>query len=289
MVGGADGVLGTDFLKKFAVKINYEDDTIELSCTQTSHMNKVQESLRVNGIDENIEMNISKPQDIEESLIYRHTNWTSLRKLTIIDNVTLGARTENIIYYPTDWKTDIVVEKMEVADGIYLGSTIETPENGFIKIAIINSREKDFVLNKSDINACITPLIDYYILNKIYCTENDEKRRTELIEAINLSHCNEEERDSVLKIILKYKNVFHLKGDRFTATNAGTHKIELIPGSTPVNCKEHRLPYYQREILDIELKKLVNDGIIRESISDWASPVLLVEKKQTQIMYANGD
>ena len=57
------------------------------------------------------------------------------------------------------------------------------------------------------------------------------------------------------------------------------HSITLTEGASIPNLRPYRYPHYQK----IEIEKLVNDmlnsGIIRPSISPYASPIILVKKK----------
>lgn len=96
---------------------------------------------------------------------------------------------------------------------------------------------------------------------------------------INLTHCNEEERSKILDICFEYNEVFHIKGDKLSSTNATTHRIPLVEGTVPINTKPYRLPYHQKENLENEVRKLLDDNVIRPSSSPWCSPILLVPKK----------
>lgn len=47
----------------------------------------------------------------------------------------------------------------------------------------------------------------------------------------------------------------------------------------PINTKPYRLPFYQKEDLELEIQKLLNEEVIQRSASPWCSPILLVPKK----------
>lgn len=162
---------------------------------------------------------------------------TTCKILNKFEECVLKARTENILYFPCEQKNYIVIEKKEIANGIYLGNAIETPKNGFIKLAIINARENDFILENSIVNACINSLSDYDIITESYSPTEELKRHETIEKLIDLSHCNADEREKVLMICLKYHKVFHLKGDKFSSTNATTHRIPLLPDTIPINTK----------------------------------------------------
>ena len=58
------------------------------------------------------------------------------------------------------------------------------------------------------------------------------------------------------------------------------HAIELIPGSTPSNCKVYPLAPNEQKELDDFLKEHLSTGRIRPSKSPMASPVFFVKKKE---------
>jgi hypothetical protein len=57
------------------------------------------------------------------------------------------------------------------------------------------------------------------------------------------------------------------------------HQIPLIPGTTPVNCRPYRYAPYQKNEIEQQVQDMLKRGIIQESTSLFASPVLLVRKK----------
>ena len=67
-----------------------------------------------------------------------------------------------------------------------------------------------------------------------------------------------------------------------SATDIGrTSLIELdIPTDGPcVSCWPYSIPLKCRDFVDIEIQQLEDAGIISRSMSNWASPILVVPKK----------
>ena len=56
------------------------------------------------------------------------------------------------------------------------------------------------------------------------------------------------------------------------------HKIELT-NNNPVRSRPYPLPYAMRENLKREIQDMLSLGIIRESNSPFASPIVIVRKK----------
>lgn len=57
------------------------------------------------------------------------------------------------------------------------------------------------------------------------------------------------------------------------------HRIQLLPGSVPPNIRPYRYPFHQKTEIEILVRDLLKQGIIRPSTSSFSSPVLLVRKK----------
>ncbi|XP_062102862.1 uncharacterized protein LOC133813740 [Humulus lupulus] len=57
------------------------------------------------------------------------------------------------------------------------------------------------------------------------------------------------------------------------------HRIHLQPGTTPINVRPYRYPYFQKDIMEKLVQELMEMGFIQHSTNPYSSPVLLVKKK----------
>jgi len=57
------------------------------------------------------------------------------------------------------------------------------------------------------------------------------------------------------------------------------HAISLLPGAPPPNLRPYRYPYFQKNEIERQVEDLLKKGFIRSSSSPFASPMLLVKKK----------
>ena len=60
-------------------------------------------------------------------------------------------------------------------------------------------------------------------------------------------------------------------------------ELNIPTEGPPVALKPHTIPLKYREFIDHEIKQLEEAGIISRSMSDWASPILVVPKKEEQV------
>jgi hypothetical protein len=82
----------------------------------------------------------------------------------------------------------------------------------------------------------------------------------------------------VEQILQKYTDVFKdLK--TFPPQRIHDHPIPLQPGATPVNSRPYRYSPLHKNEIEKQVKELLEAGLITHSTSPFASPVLLVQKK----------
>jgi hypothetical protein len=65
-------------------------------------------------------------------------------------------------------------------------------------------------------------------------------------------------------------------------TRAIDHAIALLPGTTPVNTRPYRYSPLQKDEIERQVAAMLRNGVITASVSPFASPVLLVKKKDGQ-------
>lgn len=76
----------------------------------------------------------------------------------------------------------------------------------------------------------------------------------------------------------QYAGCFYNKGEPLSATGRVEHHIELI-GEKPVFVKPRRYPFAMRNIIKNQLEEMLEEGIIRKSMSPFCSPLWVVPKK----------
>lgn len=108
-----------------------------------------------------------------------------------------------------------------------------------------------------------------------------EIRAEVILNSLDLSHCNKQEKAIITKLIQTYSDVFHLDGDGLTFANEGEHQIHTKPGTNPVNTKQYRIPHGQKPLIREKIEEMLKQGIIERSTSVWNSPILLVPKKSS--------
>lgn len=235
----SNGILGRDFLNRFGAVLDFEKNILSL--------------------------NISNKKII----------------LPITDNYNLNIleippRCESIHFIQTEVEIDCVIGSKELQEGVYLASSIASPANGKIPIKILNTTENTVTL--SNISPSVYKLDDFNICSFDKC-DNSSDRVKSLFSILNLNELNSEEALSIQKICAKYSSIFYLPGDKLSVTDIYTHNISLKPNVSPIFSKPYRLPKSQKVEIEQQIDKMLKEGIIEPSKSDWSSPILLVPKK----------
>ncbi|CAK1579474.1 unnamed protein product [Parnassius mnemosyne] len=86
-------------------------------------------------------------------------------------------------------------------------------------------------------------------------------------------------------LLRDYGDCFASSAAEIGLTSLGVMHINLTTDK-PINRKPYRLAYTERDIVAKKIKELLEGNIIRESNSEYASPIILVRKKMVTIGYA---
>lgn len=82
----------------------------------------------------------------------------------------------------------------------------------------------------------------------------------------------------VQELITKFSNLFSAPTG-LPPKRASEHTIPLLFGSQPFRLRPYRYNAAQKDEIESQVKKLLENGWIQESNSPYASPALLVKKK----------
>ncbi|KAL0185385.1 hypothetical protein M9458_021082, partial [Cirrhinus mrigala] len=98
------------------------------------------------------------------------------------------------------------------------------------------------------------------------------------IESVDLSALGMEEQGEVRTLLRHYQSVFSAHDNDLGCTNLISHDIPLTD-DVPVRQRYRRLPPSEYDVVKTHINQLLEAQIIRESCSPYASPIVLVKKK----------
>jgi hypothetical protein len=79
-------------------------------------------------------------------------------------------------------------------------------------------------------------------------------------------------------LVDEYDHLFATPTDLPPAREAD-HQINLIPGAQPVRVRPYHYSLIQKNEIETQLKEMLQNGVVCYSSSSFASPILLVHKK----------
>ena len=93
-----------------------------------------------------------------------------------------------------------------------------------------------------------------------------------------LSHVPEAQRQKIVDLLEKNADLFAKNDCELGKTHLVTCKIDT-GDHPPIKQNPYRLPYSQRQLVEEHVQKMLEAGVIEPSQSPWASPIVIVDKK----------
>ena len=98
----------------------------------------------------------------------------------------------------------------------------------------------------------------------------------------NKTPLTQTQQTQVIQLIANFKDIFASSKPGVTSLIA--HKID-VGTNVPINQPPYRTSFAERELIAKEVERMKNEGLIRDSCSPWASPVVLIKKKDGSIRF----
>lgn len=88
-----------------------------------------------------------------------------------------------------------------------------------------------------------------------------------------------EQRQALRNVLWENADAFAFIPEQLGRCNVAVFDVRLKPGAVPVAQPYHRTPFKHRDAFRKEIDRMLELGLLRPSSSPWASPVVLVPKK----------
>ena len=115
-------------------------------------------------------------------------------------------------------------------------------------------------------------------LHMIYVYEEEEPE-TVMLKSLEVNDTETLSKGPVEKLLAEFHEVFAEPSELPPFRANHNHKILLVEGANPVNQKPYRYAVHQKNEIDKMVRELMEAGTIQASASPYASPVVLVKKK----------
>lgn len=221
--------------------------------------------------------------EAEKSEVYVKSD-VEINGLVGVD-IHLGSKHTGLIYLPgnTCFKTG---EEMVIPQGLY------AVKNGVGKILVINLSGDKFTLLRGKLiaRANLLPISlaiysDFQRADKlgIYNLTVDQPSNNKpdplTMDMLKIgSETTDKQRQLLLNLVNEYRDCFALNVSELGTSTISEMHITLTD-SSPVSYKPYRLPYSERIVVQKLVNELLENNIVKESNSSYASPIVLVKKK----------
>ena len=205
-------------------------------------------------------------------------------RVRVAQTVRIPAHSEKKFYVFADSKEQKGIRMIEPArsfierNGLLVSHNLVNGNKRMVTSGL-NVSPKDIVIQKGTPLGLLCPVEEVFSDDPSVESPNETKLPSELEplvgEAKDLSRSQKETASTLLT---EYQDIFVGSDGKLGQTSVTKHRIDTGE-SRPIKQPVRRLPWAQTEIADKEVEKMLAQGTIEPSSSPWASPIVLVTKK----------
>lgn len=154
-----------------------------------------------------------------------------------------------------------------------------------LRIEIANLSEKPIVIHPGQALAYMKRLSQNQVnfIDKKGEFVNQVKSTMKNIEPnLDGTDLNHLQKKKLLELLNVFPDIFN---DKPGQTNKVKHEIKLSPGSQSFNLPPYRIAPGRRQIVEQNLREMLQDNVIVPSKSPWASPIVLAPKKDGTLRF----
>lgn len=154
---------------------------------------------------------------------------------------------------------------------------------GSLKIPLCNWSKRDITLKRGTLLGSIKNYpVEEEPVNLVH-EEIFEIQDEDLIQ-ISVGNISVEQKERLFELLKKYKHLFARDESELGQTSLTKHYIDT-GDVRPIRQRDYRRGPAQEKIIREEVEKMLHNGVIQKSSSPWASPVVLVKKKDGKIRF----
>ena len=167
-------------------------------------------------------------------------------------------------------------------------------EDGYVVLVVENSRQEPVRLERGQVLGTIQPTslcedkaendtcegeaVRALVPKKTLQEGREHKERLRKVLKVDHGNLTEDQYCRLKEFLLERHEQFALVSSKLGTTNVVTHTINTKDHPS-IHQQPRRIPFALRNTIEEMVQKMMNQGVIRPSRSPWASPVVLVRKK----------
>ncbi|CAF3396631.1 unnamed protein product, partial [Rotaria sp. Silwood2] len=154
-----------------------------------------------------------------------------------------------------------------------------------LEIKVANLSERTIIIHPGQALAYMKRLnqIQLNLISQKDLTSNNPRQSIKTTEPnLTETDLNDIQKQKLSDLIQAFPDVFNEKTGQ---TSKVKHEIKLLPGSQPCNLPPYRIAPARRQIIEENLREMLQDNVIVPSKSPWASPVVLAPRKDETLRF----
>ncbi|GBM10181.1 Retrovirus-related Pol polyprotein from transposon 412 [Araneus ventricosus] len=240
-------ILGLDFLQKFNFTIDLEKNGIRTGGEETPLFSASAEHSKLC------------------SVLAKEKTFIPARSECLIQGV--PEVSGKFRYAVTDFRSQVSQK------GVLVAGTLVDLKREAIPVRVQNLDKKPKTVDKGAIIATCEPVVNIVARPQEF---SESLRLPSILE--NLEVLNEEQQIAVKELFQEFQHLFSTSDSDVGRCNMTQHRIN-IGNHPPIKQYPRRLPLVKKEEAERLVKEMLDNGIIEESSGPWASPIVLVKKK----------
>ncbi|MEW8548166.1 MAG: pol polyprotein, partial [Candidatus Thiodiazotropha sp.] len=216
-------------------------------------------------------------------------NSSQVAKIVVSESVRVGPESEIFVPAHTNYPLYRELNMIEPFSGnqkkglLVARSLINN--SGESVISVLNVTDKPIKLKSGDILGHVCPVTE----NNLETYETPASTQVPehlqpLIEEVSPELSPEEKREFGA-LISEFQDIFMGPDKKLGQTDLAFHKIE-VGQSRPIKIPPRKCPIVQREVIEEELDKMLEQKVIEPSDSPWSAPICLVKKADGTYRFA---
>ncbi|GFX30619.1 hypothetical protein TNCV_4861431 [Trichonephila clavipes] len=205
---------------------------------------------------------------------YQHAVTESIRQVTANENITIPP-VPGYIGNDVSFNSGLIGSAENKANGLLIASTLVDLSRKTIPVRICNVTEKPRVFQKGEVLATCSPVTCVCKSSSLLLSNSPQQLTPDLLENAELSP---EQKSSAERLFQEFEDVFSRNSSDIGHTTVIQHRIDTAD-HPPIKQHPRRLPFAKQEEVGTLLREMQENDIIEPSSSPWASPIVLVRKK----------
>jgi len=261
--GDYDGILGRNFLSQNHALIDASKAMLSLKTTNSAHLACL--SVPLGSTSSNQPNDSDSQNSLPAFVVNALTVPPNSQMLIEVSVQQSGPQTELLLEG---------IKKLSHHD-IVIARSVSTAEEGKLPCRLMNVSPFPVFLQKGMQIGTATTFSPSIEVNAVNAHTNNTDP---LVFNIDTNNLDKDQQNELMTLLYTYDNLFSVSDMDLGCTTAIEHHIKT-DNSPPFKSRPYRVNHETREKLKTHIEEMLEQDIIEESCSPWASPIILVKKK----------